>query len=176
MRSREDGSSSSPGWARLASVASSEEPFDNGCHRRTVREINECGRAHLGENERVAAAAALRKHHLKFTKTKVGGRAEEGEPSVWKLATVEEALRPLPPTASSLRATLQHWGAGVHFCRVGEKVSEIHLYLKSSTEGCKKIKNRKPKLASERPSAHGRDFAHPIAYLFTHLSIMILES
>ena len=112
MRSREDGSSSSPG-ARLSSVASLEEPFDNGCHRRTVREINECGRAHLGENERVAAAAALRKHHLKFTKTKVGGRAEEGEPSVWKLATVEEALRPLPPTASSLRATLQHWGAGV---------------------------------------------------------------
>ena len=38
------------------------------------------------------------------------------------------------------------------------------------TEGCKKIKNGKPKLASERPSARRRDFAQPIAYLFTHLS------
>ena len=34
----------------------------------------------------------------------------------------------------------------------------------------KNIKNRKPKFASERPSARGRDFAQPIAYLFTHLS------
>ena len=40
-----------------------------------------------------------------------------------------------------------------------------------TTELCKKIKNRKPDLASERPSARGRDFAQPIAYLFTHQSI-----
>ena len=37
------------------------------------------------------------------------------------------------------------------------------------TEGYKKIKNRKPKLASERMSARGRDFAQRIAYLFLHI-------
>ena len=40
-----------------------------------------------------------------------------------------------------------------------------------STEGCKNIKNRKPNLASVCPSARGRDFTQPIAYIFTHLSI-----
>ena len=39
-----------------------------------------------------------------------------------------------------------------------------------STEGCKIIKNRKPNIASELPSARGRRFAQPIAYQFTHLS------
>ena len=42
-----------------------------------------------------------------------------------------------------------------------------------TTEGCKRIKKRKPNLMSERPSARGHDFAQPIAYLFTHLSILM---
>ena len=42
------------------------------------------------------------------------------------------------------------------------------------TEGCKNIKNRNPNLASARPSARGRDFTQPIAYIFTHLSTYTL--
>ena len=55
---------------------------------------------------------------------------------------------------------------------MGLKLPRGHLHSQCYhvLRGCKKIKNRKPNLASERLSACGRGFTQPIAYNFTHLS------